>query len=82
MRALLAALLLSAAAAITLVPSASAAAPDPVCVPPDPFQLGVCAGSFGSYFCVLARVGPPVHGVCVDPTQPDAYVCLFDECFP
>jgi hypothetical protein len=81
MRTLLVALAL-ALAALAALPSASASAvPDPACVPPDPFQSGVCAGTWGtSYLCVVARIGPPEHGACVDPAQPDAIVCVFDAC--
>jgi hypothetical protein len=92
MRALLAAILLTAAA-LAAVPAASALSVppkpavevygpdlDPLCVPPDGFQLVACVVQWGSYTCLAARVGPPVHAVCADPAQPDAAVCLFDRC--
>ena len=80
-RVVLAALSLLAFALLAL-PVASAAPADPVCVPPDGFQLWVCDGTWGSYDCVMARVGPPVHGACVDPSKPGVIVCLFDDCIP
>ena len=84
-RVLLAALSLAAVAfavlpTATAAPVPDAAVPGPVCVPPDGFQLWVCAGAFGPDLCVLARVGPPVHGACIDPSGPGVTVCLFDDC--